>query len=89
MDTSSPTIDSLRKVPSAEDSTADCEGTSTPVTPLQYYIFGQGISFSMSPTIHNAGFAYYKLPHHYSIQQSPSTETFAPLIAAPDFGGAS
>ena len=58
-------------------------------TARSFWIFGQGISFSMSPTIHTAGFAHYNLPHTYEIHQTKTVEELKSLITSPDFGGAS
>jgi shikimate-5-dehydrogenase len=56
----------------------------------QFYIFGNNISHSMSPTLHNAGFRELGLPHHYSIYQTENVdEEVRNIMAQPDFGGAS
>lgn len=68
-----------------------------PVAPFQssrveernFWIFGQGISFSMSPTIHSAGFAHYNLPYTYNIHETKTVEELESLIKSPTFGGAS
>jgi shikimate 5-dehydrogenase len=54
-----------------------------------FWIFGQGISFSMSPEIHSAGLKYYNLPHTYDIYQTKTVEELRGLIESPAFGGAS
>jgi shikimate-5-dehydrogenase len=54
-----------------------------------FYIFGQGISFSVSPTIHLAGFRYYNLPHTYEIYQTKTVDELHSLVSSPGFGGAS
>ncbi|KAJ4371144.1 hypothetical protein N0V83_004360 [Neocucurbitaria cava] len=55
-----------------------------------YFIFGDNISQSLSPTLHNAGFRALGLPYHYSIHQTPSVDsTVAEIVKQPDFGGAS
>lgn len=54
-----------------------------------FHIFGKGISFSISPTIHNAGFRHYDLPFNYTICESDSIDEVASLIADDRFGGAS
>ncbi|KAJ5177984.1 uncharacterized protein N7500_000683 [Penicillium coprophilum] len=54
-----------------------------------FHIFGKGISFSISPTIHNAGFHHYGLPFTYTIYESNSIDGAAALIAKDSFGGAS
>lgn len=61
---------------------------STP-TPQHYYIFGQGISQSLSPTIHNAAFEHYGLPHRYNIKECNSLQDVKALIHDPGFGGSS
>ncbi|KAL5335994.1 hypothetical protein BJX70DRAFT_410130 [Aspergillus crustosus] len=60
-----------------------------PTVPKSFYIFGQNISFSISPTIHNTGFRHHNLPHTYSIHEISSIDTILPLIHDPSFGGAS
>ncbi|KAI7201401.1 hypothetical protein KC316_g1009 [Hortaea werneckii] len=55
----------------------------------EFYIFGNGISFSISPTIHSAGFKHDKLPYRYQIRESPGIDGVAHLIEQEDFGGAS
>jgi pentafunctional AROM polypeptide len=57
--------------------------------PRKFHIFGNGISFSISPTIHNAGFRHHGLPYTYDIQESASVDDVADLIQADGFGGAS
>ena len=59
------------------------------IAPKHFHIFGSGISFSISPTIHNAGFTHYDLPYTYDIRESPGIDEVAPLILDKHFGGAS
>jgi shikimate-5-dehydrogenase len=59
------------------------------IQPRKFYIFGQGISFSMSPVIHSAAFKYHSLPHTYEILQTKTVEELSDVISSPDFGGAS
>jgi shikimate 5-dehydrogenase len=54
-----------------------------------FYIFGQGIAFSVSPTIHLAGFRYYNLLHTYEIHQIETVDELYTLVSSPFFGGAS
>lgn len=54
-----------------------------------FHIFGKGISFSISPIIHTAGFRHYDLPFNYTICESDSIDEVASLIADDRFGGAS
>jgi shikimate-5-dehydrogenase len=57
---------------------------------LKFFIFGNNISHSLSPTIHNAAFAYFGLPHHYSIHQSNGIDNeIRDIVTSPTFGGAS
>ncbi|PYI22392.1 NAD(P)-binding protein [Aspergillus violaceofuscus CBS 115571] len=58
-------------------------------TPQTYHIFGETLTTSLSPTLHNAAFAHHRLPHHYTIQECPSLAAVQHLIDAPTFGGAS
>lgn len=55
----------------------------------KFYIFGQGISFSISPTIHGAAFKHHSLPHTYEILQTETVDELSNIISSPDFGGAS
>ncbi|EXJ78919.1 hypothetical protein A1O3_08419 [Capronia epimyces CBS 606.96] len=55
-----------------------------------FYIFGNNISHSLSPTIHNAAFAELGLPYHYSIHETPEMDdSVREILLRPDFGGAS
>lgn len=56
----------------------------------QFYLFGNPIAHSMSPTLHNSGFRELGLPHEYSLLETPTfNEQIKEAIAAADFGGAS
>ena len=59
------------------------------IHPRNFYIFGQGISFSMSPTIHNASFRFYNLPYTYAIHEAATVDELSPIVSSPNFGGAS
>ncbi|KAF3394229.1 Pentafunctional AROM polypeptide [Penicillium rolfsii] len=59
------------------------------VSPKNFHIFGKGISFSISPTVHNAGFKHYELPYKYDIRESSDIDGVAGLILDKQFGGAS
>ncbi|KAJ5618431.1 hypothetical protein N7528_007074 [Penicillium herquei] len=63
--------------------------TDAGLSPKDFHIFGSGISFSVSPTIHNAGFRHLNLPYKYDIRESASIDDAANLIASERFGGAS
>lgn len=54
-----------------------------------YHIFGQRISQSLSPAIHNAAFSHHGLPHRYDIRECGDIDEVQPLINDVSFGGAS
>lgn len=55
-----------------------------------FYLFGNPISHSQSPTVHNTGFEVLGLPHHYSLFETDEVDKrIEDLITSPDFGGAS
>lgn len=56
---------------------------------MHYHIFGQNISQSLSPAIHNAAFAHHNLPHRYDIQNCDHLSDVESLIHDDEFGGAS
>lgn len=58
-------------------------------TTKQYHIFGRGISFSMSPAIHNTGFRHHELNSNYSITEVESVDDCLAFISREEFGGAS
>jgi hypothetical protein len=69
---------------------SDCHHHDGPISPKKFYIFGNNISHSMSPTLHNAGFKELGLPHHYSIHETSNVDiNIHNLMSQPDFGGAS
>ncbi|GBC05867.1 hypothetical protein RclHR1_06490002 [Rhizophagus clarus] len=55
----------------------------------KFYLFGNPIVHSMSPTIHNTGFEILGLPHHYDLFESENVEAVKPIIEDIEFGGAS
>ncbi|KAM0722818.1 hypothetical protein Q7P37_002260 [Cladosporium fusiforme] len=67
-------------------------GTTNPASEgssKQFHIFGRGISFSMSPTIHNSGFQHHALPYSYKITEVESVSDCLSPISMSNFGGAS
>lgn len=55
-----------------------------------FFIFGNRISHSLSPTIHNAAFRELGLPHHYAPFETPQIdEQVRQIIGRSEFGGAS
>lgn len=57
--------------------------------PLQFYILGADVSYSLSPVMHNAAFRHCGMSHTYSIPESPSLTVLDRLGREPNFGGAS
>lgn len=58
--------------------------------PLRFFLFGNPIKHSMSPTLHNKGFEVLGLPHHYQTLETESiNDEIRSVVGAPDFGGAS
>ncbi|KZT71160.1 Pentafunctional AroM protein [Daedalea quercina L-15889] len=56
----------------------------------RFYIFGNPIAHSMSPTLHNAAFEVLGLPHTYELFETETVgEEIKAALASPDFGGAS
>jgi len=56
----------------------------------RYFLFGNPIAHSMSPTLHNTGFEVLGLPHTYELLETTDVgEEIKAALAAPDFGGAS
>ncbi|KAK9376649.1 putative pentafunctional AROM polypeptide [Lipomyces chichibuensis] len=57
----------------------------------QFYLLGYNVSYSLSPTIHNAAFAFVGLPYHYSVYdvQNLDKDEISAVLADPIFGGAS
>jgi shikimate-5-dehydrogenase len=63
--------------------------SATDATIKQYHIFGRGISFSMSPAIHNTGFKHHNLSSNYSITEVDVVDECLPFISREEFSGAS
>lgn len=58
--------------------------------PLRFALLGSPISHSLSPLLHNTGFATLGLPHQYELLETAEVdEAAAAFIRSPDFGGAS
>ncbi|KAK9330719.1 hypothetical protein V1520DRAFT_339812 [Lipomyces starkeyi] len=57
----------------------------------QFYLLGYNVSYSLSPTIHNAAFTFAGLPYHYSLYdvQNLDKDEISVVLADPMFGGAS
>ncbi|KAI9057708.1 aromatic amino acid family biosynthesis-like protein [Trametes sanguinea] len=56
----------------------------------KFYLFGNPIAHSMSPTLHNTAFEALGLPHRYELLETEAVgEEIKAAITSPDFGGAS
>jgi len=56
----------------------------------KFFLLGNPIAHSMSPTLHNTGFKILGLPHQYELLETETVgEEIKAAIASPDFGGAS
>lgn len=55
----------------------------------RFAVFGNPVSASRSPAMHNALFSEVGLPHLYGILETDKAEDVREFIRAPDFGGAS
>ena len=59
------------------------------IVPKQFYLFGNPIQHSLSPSMHNNAFASLLMPHKYSLFESPDVSVYADLMHESSFGGAS
>jgi shikimate-5-dehydrogenase len=67
----------------------DDEATEKKVV-LNFFIFGNNISHSLSPQLHNSAFAKLRYPGHYTIHETKAVdETVEHLMRQSNFGGAS
>ncbi|RAQ68269.1 hypothetical protein AFCA_010632 [Aspergillus flavus] len=57
--------------------------------PMQFFVFGANVTYSLSPAMHNAAYKACGMPHVYSLHQSPSLRGLNELVANPNFGGTS
>lgn len=57
--------------------------------PMQFFVFGANVTYSLSPAMHNTAYKECGLPHKYSIHQSPSLRGLKNLVENPNFGGTS
>ncbi|GAQ10784.1 quinate repressor protein [Aspergillus lentulus] len=63
--------------------------TSFALDPMQFFVFGANVTYSLSPAMHNAAFKACGIPHKYTIYQSPSLRGLNELVENPYFGGTS
>ncbi|MCJ1244906.1 3-dehydroquinate dehydratase (3-dehydroquinase), partial [Trapelia coarctata] len=59
------------------------------IEPKKFFLFGNPISASRSPAMHNALFQATGLPHHYGLCETSSAQDLEEVIRADNFGGAS
>ncbi|KAL4814426.1 type I 3-dehydroquinase-domain-containing protein [Aspergillus spinulosporus] len=57
--------------------------------PLQFYILGGSVAYSLSPSMYNAAFRHCGMNHTYSIPEKPTLAALDELGRDPNFGGAS
>ncbi|KAL4748792.1 hypothetical protein BDW72DRAFT_145264 [Aspergillus terricola var. indicus] len=57
--------------------------------PLQFYILGGSVAYSLSPAMYNAAFRHCGMNHTYSIPAKPTLAALDELGRDPNFGGAS
>ncbi|KAJ5957892.1 hypothetical protein N7501_012171 [Penicillium viridicatum] len=57
--------------------------------PLKFYIYGENVTYSLSPAMHNAAHQHCGMGHTYSIPDSPSLAVLDRLGRDPHFGGSS
>ncbi|PYI08574.1 quinate pathway repressor protein QutR [Aspergillus sclerotiicarbonarius CBS 121057] len=63
--------------------------SSFTLDPLQFFVFGANITYSLSPAMHNAAYARCGMPHQYKLHQSSSLRGLNELVENPHFGGTS
>lgn len=63
--------------------------SSFALDPMQYFLFGANVSYSMSPAMHNTAFNLCGLPHSYTIFQCPTLRGLNELVENQFFGGSS
>jgi shikimate 5-dehydrogenase/shikimate kinase/3-dehydroquinate dehydratase len=57
--------------------------------PMQYFVFGANVTYSLSPAMHNTAYKQCGIPHVYDIHQSQSLRGLNDLVENPHFGGSS
>ncbi|PLB35445.1 putative quinate pathway repressor protein QutR [Aspergillus candidus] len=63
--------------------------TSFALDPMQFFVFGANVTYSLSPAMHNAAYRASGLPHTYNLHQSSSLRGLNELVENPHFGGTS
>ncbi|KAF2191330.1 hypothetical protein K469DRAFT_720325 [Zopfia rhizophila CBS 207.26] len=55
--------------------------------PMQFYIIGASIGYSLSPAMHNAAYKACGMPHNFQTLQTPTLNSLRSLVSNPHFGG--
>ncbi|CAN8103071.1 unnamed protein product [Discula destructiva] len=56
--------------------------------PLQFYTLGANVSYSLSPCLHNAAYAYTGMPHTFTAEACSTLDDLNRVCSAASFGGA-
>ncbi|OIW32491.1 hypothetical protein CONLIGDRAFT_630174 [Coniochaeta ligniaria NRRL 30616] len=56
--------------------------------PLQFYVVGANVSYSLSPTMHHAAYDFSGMPHTYQPATCTTIEELNAICTEPSFGGA-
>ena len=56
--------------------------------PLQFYVVGANVSYSLSPTMHHAAYDFAGMPHHYQSVTCSALADLNDLCTSASFGGA-
>lgn len=59
------------------------------ISPKKFFLFGQPISQSRSPALHNTLFGLIGLPHEYGLFETANAKDIVDIIRNPEFGGGS
>ncbi|KAI2479879.1 Quinate repressor [Pyrenophora tritici-repentis] len=56
--------------------------------PMEFYIIGAAVSYSLSPAMHNAAYQACGMPHHFSLLQTTTLDdSVRQMLLRPNFGG--
>ncbi len=55
--------------------------------PMQMYIIGASLEYTVSPAMHNAGYKTWGMPHQFTRVQSATINSLKELVRKPNFGG--
>ena len=58
------------------------------IEPMQHFVYGADVGYSLSPAMHNAAYKACGLPHFFDRISSEALEKLTQLVHASDFGGA-